>query len=114
MSVRIRLTRLGRIHRPFYRIAAFDSRMRRDGAALEYLGFYDPMETTGSRYKLDKEKMTRWVGEGALVSETVQSLCRAEGIALGDPAKKRARNRVRTTKRRTVKNRLSKGAKKAS
>ena len=99
MSVRIRLTRMGRIHRPFYRIGAFDSRMRRDGAALEYLGYYDPLLTTGTEVKINKERMEAWIQQGAQPSETVASFCRKEGITVGDAAKKRARNRARSQKR---------------
>ena len=43
MAVRLRLKRMGRHRRPFYRIAAFDSRTARDGRCLEVLGTYDPL-----------------------------------------------------------------------
>ncbi|MAG34301.1 MAG: 30S ribosomal protein S16 [Deltaproteobacteria bacterium] len=99
MAVRIRLTRIGRMHRPFYRIGAFDSRTRRDGAALEYLGYYDPMLTTGTRVKLDKEKAEAWVAKGALPSETVASFFREAGIAYKKNARNKARNKKRTAKR---------------
>ena len=43
MAVHIRLARLGRTHRPFYRVVAIDSRNHREGRAAEVLGTYDPM-----------------------------------------------------------------------
>ena len=43
MAVRIRLKRMGRTHRPFYRVCAMDSRSPRNGKAIERLGYYDPM-----------------------------------------------------------------------
>ena len=43
MSVKIRMTRMGRRHRPFFRINAIDSRAPRDGRILEKLGHYDPI-----------------------------------------------------------------------
>ncbi len=44
MAVHLRLTRMGRHKRPFYRVVAIDSRMRRDGRCLEVLGTYDPLK----------------------------------------------------------------------
>ena len=99
MSVRIRLTRIGRMHRPFYRIAAFDGRSRRDGAALEYLGYYDPLMTTGQRVKLDKEKAEAWVARGAKPTETVASFFREQGIAYKAASRTRDRNKARAKKR---------------
>lgn len=100
MSVRIRLSRFGRIHRPFYRIGAFDSRMRRDGAALEYLGYYDPLLTTGQVVKLNKERIQHWIDQGALPSETVASFLRKDDMKLADPTVKRAKNKARAEKRK--------------
>ena len=99
MAVRIRLTRFGRIHRPFFRIGAFDSRSRRDGGALEYLGYYDPTESTGQRVKLDKERAQHWLEHGALPTETVASFFRAEGIAYKQSKRTTARNKSRSVKR---------------
>ena len=42
MAVVLRLKRLGRRNRPFYRICVMDTRTRRDGRAIEELGHYDP------------------------------------------------------------------------
>ena len=49
MSVKIRMTRIGRRHRPFFRINAIDSRAPRDGRILEKLGHYDPIEKDESK-----------------------------------------------------------------
>ena len=103
MAVKIRLTRIGRIHRPFYRIGAFDGRSRRDGAALEYLGYYDPLLTTGQRVKLDKERAEHWIANGATPSETVASFLREAGIKYKDAARNRARNKARAEKRKAAK-----------
>ena len=46
MAVHLRLTRCGRHKRPFYRVVAADSRMRRDGRFLEIVGTYDPLKAT--------------------------------------------------------------------
>ena len=99
MAVRIRLTRIGRIHRPFYRIGAYDSRTRRDGECLEYLGYYDPMETTGMRLKLDKGRTEHWLAAGALPTETVASFLRELEIGYKHADRKRARNKSHSRSR---------------
>lgn len=100
MSVRLRLSRFGRIRRPFYRIGAFDSRSRRDGAALAYIGYYDPLETTGERLKLDKEAAAEWLAKGAQPTETVASFLRQEGVEYKKLAQKAAKNRKRRESRK--------------
>ena len=49
--VKIRLTRLGRKHKPFYRVIAIQAREKRDSKAIEYLGTYDPMKSP-SEFKI--------------------------------------------------------------
>lgn len=73
MAMKIRLTRMGSKKRPFYRIVALDSATRRDGRALEYLGYYNPM-TSPAEIKVDMEKVKMWTERGAKASDTVKSL----------------------------------------
>lgn len=73
--VKIRLSRVGAKKRPFYRIVAIDSRARRDGRPLEFLGTYDPIATPKA-IELDPEKVAAWVQKGAQVSDTVAALLR--------------------------------------
>ena len=71
MAVKIRMTRMGRRHRPFFRINAVESRTPRDGRILEKLGHYDPLEKNADKqYVLNKERIEYWVGQGAVASET--------------------------------------------
>ena len=71
MSVKIRMTRMGRRHRPFFRINAVESRTPRDGRILEKLGHYDPLEKNADKqYILNKERIEFWLGKGAVPSET--------------------------------------------
>lgn len=69
----IRLTRMGKKKRPFYRVVVTDNRKRRDGGWIESIGYHDPMSTTDS-IKLDKEKYAYWVKVGAKPSEKVKKL----------------------------------------
>lgn len=83
MSVRIRLTRMGRKNRPFYRIGAFDNRTRRDGAPVEELGTYDPINSKPEeQVRLKEDRIRHWLSVGAIPSETVASMIRKAGIEL--------------------------------
>ena len=73
MAVRLRLTRMGRKKKPFYRIVATDSRSPRDGRSLEILGHYDPM-TNPSTVKVELDRVDYWLSVGASPSETVTNL----------------------------------------
>ncbi len=80
MAVRIRMKMMGRRHRPFYRICAMDSRVPRDGRALEELGTYDPMVPyEDARALLDGERVRYWLGVGARPTEKVKILIKKYG-----------------------------------
>ena len=75
MAVRIRMKRLGRKHRPFYRICAMDSREKRNGKTIEELGTYDPMlADKAARVQLDMERVDYWMSVGAQPTEKVAVL----------------------------------------
>ena len=72
MAVRIRMKRMGRSHRPFYRICAMDKRSPRDGRVIEELGTYDTsVPETDARVKLKADRIDYWVSVGAQPSENV-------------------------------------------
>jgi len=73
VSVKIRLTRIGKRDDPKYRVIAIDSHKRRDASALEQLGTYDPMENP-AKVTLKKDRIDYWISKGALVSEAVAVL----------------------------------------
>ena len=72
----IRLTRMGRKKRPFYRIVVTDSRKRRDSGWIESIGYYDPM-TEPATVKLDEERYNYWLSVGAQPSDRVKKLASA-------------------------------------
>ena len=75
MSVRIRMKKLGRKHRPFFRICAIDIRSPRDGRVIEELGTYDPLiPETDARVRMDHERVQYWLGVGAQPTDTVVRL----------------------------------------
>lgn len=79
MATKIRLMRLGRKKRPFYRIVVCDSRERRNGNFIEVLGFYNPMPEQ-MEIRVDEEKALSWLQKGAQPTDTVKSLLSKNGI----------------------------------
>ncbi len=73
MSVSIRLTRMGKKKKPFYRIVAASTAAPRDGKFLEVLGTYDPLQDPVA-ITIHQEKLQKWLDVGALPSDTVKSL----------------------------------------
>ncbi|MCX7000764.1 MAG: 30S ribosomal protein S16 [Candidatus Sumerlaeota bacterium] len=81
MSVKIRLTRVGRKKAPFFRVVVVDSRMKRDGRFLDILGYYHPLNKKDEdKLKVDEEKALSWMHKGARPSETVRSIFSRLGI----------------------------------
>ncbi|WP_285818925.1 30S ribosomal protein S16 [Helicobacter bilis] len=73
MATVIRLTRMGRKKKPFYRIVVTDSKKRRDGGWIESIGFYNPVANPAV-VKLDRERLEYWKSVGAKMSERVAIL----------------------------------------
>lgn len=80
MAVRIRLKKLGRKHRPYYRICVMDQRTPRGGRAIEEVGTYDPMvPETDARVTLNGERVDYWLSVGAQPSDKVKVLIKKYG-----------------------------------
>ncbi|WP_024953739.1 30S ribosomal protein S16 [Sulfurospirillum arcachonense] len=69
----VRLTRMGRKKKPFYRIVVTDSRKRRDGGWIESIGYYNPM-TQPVELKVDDERLAYWKSVGAKLSDRVAKI----------------------------------------
>ncbi len=81
MAVKIRMTRMGRRHRPFFRINAIDSREPRDGKILEKLGHYDPLEKNAEKQVVLKiDRIEHWLSKGAIPSDSVSDILNRVGI----------------------------------
>lgn len=73
MAVKIRLARVGRHKRPFYRVVVADVQSPRDGKFIEILGTYDPLpEKLDVKIQVDRVK--HWLAKGALPTDTVKSI----------------------------------------
>jgi small subunit ribosomal protein S16 len=78
MAVKIKLSRLGKIRNPQYRIAIADSRTRRDGRAIEIIGRYHPKQDP-SLIEIDSERAQYWLSVGAQPTEPVLKLLKITG-----------------------------------
>lgn len=78
MAVKIKLTRLGKIRNPQYRIAVADARTRRDGRSIEVIGRYHPKEEP-SLIEIDSERAQYWLSVGAQPTEPVRKLLQITG-----------------------------------
>lgn len=118
MATKIRLKRIGRRNRPFYRLVVMDERSRRDGAAIEQLGWFNPLERNDEKnFALNDERIIHWLKEGAQTTETAHNLLKRTGLtyrwhlirqgldekAVEKEMKKWALERVEVEKRRTDK-----------
>jgi small subunit ribosomal protein S16 len=81
MAVKIRLARMGRRNRPFFRINAVESRTPRDGKILERLGHYDPLEKDATKQiVLKRDRIEYWLSQGAVPSDTASEILVRNGI----------------------------------
>ncbi len=81
MPVHLRLSRQGTTKRPFYRIVAADSRRARNGRFLEIIGTYNPIDKPAT-VALSEEKISKWLDNGAIPSDTVSSLLSQTGFTV--------------------------------
>ncbi len=80
--VTIRLSRGGCKKRPFYSIVVKDSRAKRDGRFIERLGFFNPTaQGEEERLRIDNERVSYWVGQGAQTSDRVANLLKSVASA---------------------------------
>ena len=121
MATKIRLKRIGRRNRPFYRLVVMDSRKRRDGAAIEELGWFNPIEAD-KPYSLNEDRILHWMKLGAQTSEAAHGLMKRSGLAhrwhltqqgLDENAIEKEMKKWVLTREETLKNRAEKAEKKA-
>lgn len=71
--LRIRLSRVGKKGHPAYRIVVAEAKSPRDGAYLEWIGTYDPMQNPPA-ITLKQDRAQHWLSVGAQASEPVQRI----------------------------------------
>ena len=73
MALKIRLTKVGSVHQPLYRVVVAEARSRRDGAAVENLGTYRP-GGKGNPINIDLERVDYWLSKGAKPTDTMHAM----------------------------------------
>jgi small subunit ribosomal protein S16 len=73
MALKIRLSRIGAVHKPIYHVVVAEARSRRDGRPAEKLGTYTP-QSKSQPLILDVARVDYWLSKGAKASDTVNSL----------------------------------------
>ena len=79
MAVKIRLRRMGAKKAPFYRIVVADSRSPRDGRCIDEIGYYNPV-VKPVEVKINEEKATQWLKNGAQPTDVVKRLFDQAGL----------------------------------
>jgi small subunit ribosomal protein S16 len=80
MTVKLRLQRYGTKKKPYYRIVAASSTVKRDGKFLDIIGLYHPLVKEGEQIRLEKEKVNEWLKKGAQPSDTVKNILSKAGV----------------------------------
>lgn len=94
--LRIRMNRMGRTHRPFFRINAVDQRSPRDGSVVEQLGWFDPRAKDASKQiQLNDERVKYWLSVGAQPSDTMNDILAKRGLIDADKWKAVRASRVK-------------------
>ena len=78
MAVKLRLKRIGSKKKPYYRVVASDSREKRDGNFIELIGTYSTLE--GNKTNINEELALKWLGTGAIPTDTVKNIFSKVGI----------------------------------
>ena len=73
MALKIRLTKVGSVHQPLYRVVVAEARSRRDGAAVENLGTYRP-GSKGNPINVDLARVDYWLSKGAKPTNTMHAM----------------------------------------
>lgn len=79
MSVKIRLTRIGRHKTSIYRVVVADSRSARDGRYIEQIGYYDPAKGPESA-TINEELALKWLNNGATPSDSIRIIFTEKGL----------------------------------
>ncbi len=76
----IRLARIGKKKKPFYRVVVIERTRARDGRVRDAVGTYDPLKKP-AEVKLNADRIKYWLGVGAQPSDTVRSFIKLQKIA---------------------------------
>ena len=103
--IKLRLKRMGRTKRPFYRLVAVKANAPRDGQTLAQMGTYDPLY---AKVNIDEAAALLWLSRGAQMTDTVETLLKSQGIlarwrGLEGKVRENAFSREKPARRRKLK-----------
>ena len=78
MATKIKLTRVGKMREPHYRVVVADARTKRDGRSIETIGEYHP-KNDPSVIRIDADRAAYWLGVGAQPTEAVTAILKVTG-----------------------------------
>ena len=78
MATKIKLSRVGKMREPHYRVVVADARTKRDGRSIETIGEYHP-KNDPSVIRIDAERAAYWLGVGAQPTEAVTAILKVTG-----------------------------------
>jgi len=73
MALKIRLSRIGTKNEPHFRVVVAEERSRRDGAAVEQLGAYNP-RAKGNPLTVKLDRVDYWISKGAKPTDTLHAM----------------------------------------
>jgi small subunit ribosomal protein S16 len=71
--VKIRLTQTGTKNSKKYRLVAIEEGKRRNGSAIEILGYYNPM-VKPAEIEIKKDRIKYWISVGAQLTESAKKI----------------------------------------
>lgn len=71
--LKVKLSQVGKKHERSYRIVIAEARSKRDGRAVEKIGYYNP-KAKENQFSVNQERLNFWLKNGAQMTETVQKL----------------------------------------
>ena len=100
MSVKIRLSLIGKKHVPFFSIVAVDSRKKRDGRFLATMGTYNVLKR--EVIKFNEELYNKWIAKGALPTDSAKKIFNQykKGMAYEKKQQKKVVNQVEITEKK--------------
>jgi len=78
VATKIKLTRIGKMREPHYRVVVADARTKRDGRSIETIGEYHP-KNDPSVIRIDADRAAYWLGVGAQPTEAVTAILKVTG-----------------------------------
>jgi small subunit ribosomal protein S16 len=78
VAAKIKLTRIGKMREPHYRVVIADARTKRDGRSIETIGEYHP-KNDPSIIRINGDRAAYWLGVGAQPTEAVVAILKVTG-----------------------------------